>query len=83
VKNGLRAQLQQHLKNKGVATGIHYPIALPALSAYSYLKHSDNDFPEAISASREILSLPMFPELGQTKIEFISEKIKEFNRRPK
>ncbi len=80
VKNGVRSPLQEHLKNKGVSTGIHYPIALPALSAYSYLNHRDGDFPEAISASREILSLPMFPELGQVRIEFISEKIKEFCR---
>jgi dTDP-4-amino-4,6-dideoxygalactose transaminase len=83
VKNGTRSQLQQHLKKNGVSTGVHYPIALPALSAYSYLNYRDGDFPEAISASREILSLPMFPELSQKKIEFISENIREFSRLPK
>ena len=78
VKNGMRSQLQQHLKKKGVSTGVHYPIALPALSAYSYLNHRDGYFPEAISASREILSLPMFPELQKTQIDYISHTIKEF-----
>lgn len=82
VKNGMRSQLQQHLKNQGVSTGIHYPIALPALSAYSWLNHRDVDFPAAISASREILSLPMFPELSRTKIEFVSQAIREFRSLP-
>ena len=78
VKNHLRSQLQQHLKNKGISTGIHYPIALPALSAYSYLKHREGDFPEAIPASHEILSLPIFPELEEKHVRYISEKIVEF-----
>ncbi len=77
VKNGLRSQLQQHLKTKGVSTGVHYPIALPALSAYSYLNHQDRDFPEAISASREILSLPMFPELKEEQIRYLVGLIRE------
>lgn len=77
VKNGLRSRLQQHLKNKGVSTGIHYPIPLPALSAYSYLNHRDEDFPEAISASREILSLPMFPELREEQIRYTVGLIRE------
>lgn len=77
VKNGLRSQLQQHLKNKGVSTGIHYPIALPALSAYSYLNYQERDFPEAISASREILSLPMFPELKEEQLRYTAGIIRE------
>ena len=77
VKNGLRSQLQQHLKNMGVSTGIHYPIALPALSAYSYLNHRDGDFPTAISASKEILSLPMFPELNEEQIRYTAGIIRE------
>jgi dTDP-4-amino-4,6-dideoxygalactose transaminase len=73
----MRSQLQQHLKEKGVSTGIHYPIALPALSAYAYLNHQDRDFPEAISASREILSLPMFPELKEEQIRYLVGLIRE------
>ena len=51
------------LRFKGISTGIHYPIALPNLRAYTDLNHNENDFPEASKASEEILSLPMFPEL--------------------
>ena len=77
VKNGLREKLQSHLKSSGVTTGIHYPIALPNLRAYAYLKHKESDFPEATEASNEILSLPMFPELKESDIKYISEKIDE------
>lgn len=72
-----RGKFQEHLQSKGVSTGIHYPIALPNLLAYAYLGHSESDFPEATKASREIVSLPMFPELTESQIEYIAEAIKE------
>lgn len=79
AKKDLRQKLQDHLKSKGISTGIHYPIALPNLKAYAYLNHGGNKFPEAIKASQEILSLPMFPELEESQISYIAEKIKEVN----
>jgi len=78
VRNGIREKLQWHLKSKGVSTGIHYPIALPKLKAYSYLNHSPEDFPEAERASGEIISLPMYPELQESQIEYIAESIKHY-----
>ncbi len=78
VESGARENLQDHLRSNGISTGIHYPIALPNLKAYSYLNHSEADFAEATSASREILSLPMFPELQEQQIEYIVDKIREF-----
>jgi dTDP-4-amino-4,6-dideoxygalactose transaminase len=75
---GLRDGLRAHLKSRGVATGIHYPIALPELMAYRYLGHSESDFPEASRASREILSLPMFPELDEPQIAFVSDTIRKY-----
>jgi dTDP-4-amino-4,6-dideoxygalactose transaminase len=78
IEKDLRQKLQDHLKKKGIATGIHYPIALPNLKAYAYLKHNKNDFPEATKASQEIVSLPMYPELEESQIRYIAESIKEF-----
>ena len=79
VGDGKRQELQDYLKANGISTGIHYPIALPNLKAYSYLNHKEDDFPEATKASKEILSLPMFPELGQKQIEYVAEKVKIYN----
>lgn len=78
VKKELRQELQDHLKSKGIATGIHYPITLPNLKAYKYIDHREDDFPEATRSSQEILSLPMFPELEESQIEYISKEIKTY-----
>ena len=78
IKAGLREKLQDYLRVKGISTGIHYPIALPNLKAYAYLNHREEEFPEATQASREILSLPMFPELKESHIQYIAGILKEF-----
>ena len=78
VKNGIRQKLQDHLKSKGISTGIHYPIALPNLKAYKYLNQMENGFPEATKASQEIFSLPMFAELREKQIKYVVEAIMEF-----
>lgn len=75
VKKESRQKLQDHLQSRGISTGIHYPIALPNLLAYTYLGHSEKDFPEATKASQEIVSLPMFPELSETQIKYVTESI--------
>ena len=78
TKKALRNKLQEYLGTKGISTGIHYPIALPNLRAYTYLKHTGEDFPEATEASQEILSLPMYPELTEDQILYISKNIGDF-----
>lgn len=76
VKN--RSELQTWLKERGVSTGVHYPIALPNLTAYRYLGYKPEDFPVANTYQNEILSLPMYPELTEEKIEYITDCLKDF-----
>jgi dTDP-4-amino-4,6-dideoxygalactose transaminase len=78
VRPEIRERLQKHLAARGIATGIHYPIALPNLKAYEYLGHRENDFPEATRASKEVLSLPIYPELEEGQIEFVAKNMEEF-----
>jgi dTDP-4-amino-4,6-dideoxygalactose transaminase len=78
MPNGTREAFQQFLKAGGINTGIHYPIALPYLNAYRYLNHTEADFPEALKASREILSLPMFAELTGEQQAVVVEGIRRF-----
>jgi dTDP-4-amino-4,6-dideoxygalactose transaminase len=75
VPAGRREALQASLKDDGIDTGIHYPIALPYLNAYRSLGHTDRDFPEALKASGEILSLPMFPELTGPHAQFVAQQV--------
>jgi len=71
-----REKIQNFLKENGVSTGIHYPIALPNLLAYKYLGHKKEDFPVASQYQDEILSLPIFPELEEEKVRFICDLFK-------
>ncbi|MCK4822234.1 DegT/DnrJ/EryC1/StrS family aminotransferase, partial [bacterium] len=78
VRTRKRDDLRKYLADCGIATGIHYPIALPNLQAYRYLGHNPEDFPVASRYQDEILSLPMFPELKEEQIRFVADKIMEF-----
>ena len=78
VPNGDRDKLLDFLKANGVDAGVHYPIALPYLNAYRYLNHSEADFPEALKASGQILSLPMFPELTDEQRGIVTHEVRRF-----
>jgi len=78
IRTTQREELKDFLDKKGVSAGVHYPIALPNLSAYKYLKHSPDDFPIASKYQNEYLSLPIFPEITMEQIEYTVEMIKEF-----
>lgn len=66
------------LAKEGVSTGIHYPTPLPNLIAYNYLGYKDQSFPIAQRYSKEYISLPMYPELNEDQIRYITDLIKEF-----
>jgi dTDP-4-amino-4,6-dideoxygalactose transaminase len=72
-----RQKLQNHLASRGISTGIHYPIALPNLKAYAYLKHTKDDFPVSSAASQEIVSLPLYAELDADQIRYICDAVRE------
>lgn len=76
VKN--REGLVDHLKSNGIETAIHYPAILPNLEAYKYLGYTPSDFPVANSYQAEILSLPLYPEMTDEMIKFVTVSIKEF-----
>jgi len=71
-----REAVMAELKSRGIETGIHYPIALPNLRAYRYLGHTPEDFPIATKYSKEILSLPMFPELTEDQLLYVCDQLK-------
>ena len=73
-----RNNLFNYLKSQGIYAGIHYPEALPNLKAYDYLGHHPEDFPVATQLAKQVISLPIYPELSIDKIEFICNSIKEF-----
>ena len=78
IRGDARNKLQEYLHASGISTGIHYPVMLPSLKAYGYLDIRETDFPEARQASHEILSIPMYPELREDQIGYVSGKIRNF-----
>jgi dTDP-4-amino-4,6-dideoxygalactose transaminase len=80
VRTQRRDKLKEYLKENGIASGIHYPIALHNLKAYAYLDHMPKDFPYANQYQDQILSLPIYPELTFTSIKYIAETIETFFR---
>lgn len=73
-----RDELAQFLKEKGIQTAVHYPIPLHLQKAFSYLDYKEGDFPISEKCSKEVLSLPMFPELKDDEVEYIIECIQQF-----
>ena len=78
IRTKRRDELQAYLKEHGIATGVHYPTALPLLKAYEALGYKASDLPVAAAYQSEILSLPIFPELREGEIEYVAGKIKAF-----
>jgi len=73
-----REELIKFLKEKGVETAIHYPIPLPLMEAYQYLGYTPEDFPESVKAQSVIISLPIYPEMTEDMVIYVSEIIKDF-----
>src|SRR5271170_7979922 len=65
VRTSDREGLMNHLKEKGIGSGIHYPIPLHLQKAYTSLNYRAGDLPVAEKIAEEILSLPMYPQLTQ------------------
>lgn len=78
VRSKNRDALQKHLKDKGIATGIHYPIAIHLQSAYKDLGFKEGDFPHAEALCSEVISLPMFAELTIEQVNEVCDAIEAF-----
>ncbi len=71
-----RQEFRKKLSEKGISTGIHYPYPLHMLEAYKYLNYKKGSFKIAEHQSKELLSLPLWPEMDDKTIKRICEEIK-------
>jgi len=78
VRTQFRDELQKHLTDAGIGTGIHYPIPIHLQAAYSSRGWKRGDFPNTEKAAEEILSLPMFAGLTAEQQKRVAEKISQF-----
>ncbi len=73
-----RNQLKNHLKRKGIETGIHYPMLIPDQPFMRYMKYKIYELTEARKMIRETLTLPCHPWMTKQDVAYICDSIKEF-----
>jgi UDP-2-acetamido-2-deoxy-ribo-hexuluronate aminotransferase len=71
-----RDEIHQRLKENGISSVVYYPVPLHLQEALKFLGYQKGDFPVAEKAAKEVLSLPMYPELEESTIIKIAEIIK-------
>lgn len=78
-KEGERDKLREYLKENGIGTGIHYPVANHMQPIYrDMFGYRGGEYPESERAAPNVLSIPMFPLLKDDEVGYVAEKIREF-----
>ncbi len=80
IQSAHRDELAAYLKTRGIDTAIHYPYAIHEQAAYANLGYRKGDLPVAERLVREILSLPLYPELPLDDVRAAANAINEFKR---
>jgi len=78
VRTPFRDELQKHLSEAGVGTGIHYPVPVHLQRAYAAMGWKKGDFPVSENAADQILSLPMFAGLTSDQQKHVAESVAQF-----
>lgn len=72
-----RDELRERLLDRGIETGVHYPLPIHLQPAYQALRCPEGTFPASERAARRILSLPMYPELPPSSVDDVLAAIGE------
>jgi len=78
VRHPKRDRLRKHLEARGIGSALHYPLPLHLQKCFAHLGHRPGDFPVAESAAQGCLSLPIYPEMTDSQIEYVAAMIGEF-----
>jgi dTDP-4-amino-4,6-dideoxygalactose transaminase len=77
VRTEARDAVVTNLEQNGIQVGVHYPVPVHLQEAWVDLGYGSGDFPEAEAAAREVLSLPMYPELRRDQIECVAQGLSD------
>jgi len=78
IRADRRDALQAHLKAHGIGTSIYYPLPLHLQPCFAYLGYSEGQLPLAEAAAREVLSLPVFPEMSRAQQDEVIAAVRSF-----
>ncbi|MCA2984424.1 DegT/DnrJ/EryC1/StrS family aminotransferase [Gemmatimonas sp.] len=73
-----REAVQAHLKERGIGSNVYYPLPLHLQPCFAYLGYREGQCPEAEKASREVLSLPVYPELTTTQLDEVIAAVRAY-----
>ncbi|MBF0351624.1 MAG: DegT/DnrJ/EryC1/StrS family aminotransferase [SAR324 cluster bacterium] len=73
-----RDELRQFLQSQQIVTEVYYPVPFHVQECFSYLNYKSGDFPESEKAAREVLALPIYPELTEEMQAHVVQQIKAF-----
>ncbi len=76
-----RDALQARLKDAGIGSSVYYPLPLHLQPCFAYLGYAEGACPHAERASREVLSLPVFPELTRAQLDEVASVVRAFHGR--
>jgi dTDP-4-amino-4,6-dideoxygalactose transaminase len=80
VPAGRRDALKDFLAERGVGTGIHYPVPIHLQTAAQWLGDRAGELPVTERVAQEVLSLPMYPELTDDQVAYVADAVKAFMR---
>lgn len=78
IKNGKRDELRKYLSEKKIPSMVYYPVPLHIQNAYRYLGYNETDFPVTNALCKEVLSLPMHPDIESEQLEYITDNVLKF-----
>ena len=78
IRHARRDELQAYLKEHGVDSKVFYPLPMHLQPAYAYLGYKAGDFPIVERVAREVLSIPIVPELSDEQIVYVADLIRRF-----
>jgi len=78
IRVAQRDALQAHLKAQGIGSNVYYPLPLHLQPCFAYLGYREGQCPEAERASKEVLSLPIYPELTTTQLDEVIAAVRGF-----
>ena len=78
IRSPDRDLLREHLADREIQTGLHYPVPIHLQPAFASLGHREGDFPIAEGWARECLSLPIYPEMNGDQLDEVTQGVKSF-----
>ena len=79
IRTRCRDELQAALKKRGIGALVHYPVPVHLQPAYQGRLPGEESLPETERAAREVLSLPIYPELEESDVKVVAEAVMEFH----